>query len=68
MQRVPMSDTTAGALATALGLSSSTLQWASDFISLVMLLGNLFLVAGGVYLMWPRIKKRLKEAKEKRNA
>lgn len=53
-----MTQQTAGKIAVAIGGGGTLLQAWTEYASLLASTGNLILVAGGLYLMWHKIKDR----------
>jgi UPF0716 family protein affecting phage T7 exclusion len=58
------SDTIAGALQVNVGTIMLAIQVATGFGNLLLIGLNLATVALGLFLMWPRIKKRWREIRE----
>lgn len=58
-------DAAIGAGATVLGWLGFLYQAATDAANDLILWGNVVLVVGGLYLMWPKIKRRWKESRRK---
>lgn len=57
-------DKTIGGLATAAGGLGLTIQWFTNFGSLILIVLNIALAAGGLYLLWLRIKRARKDDKK----
>lgn len=56
-------DAVIGASATVLGWLGIVYRVATEAASDVILWGNVALVLGGVYLMWPKIRRRWRESR-----
>ncbi len=60
-----ISDKTVGTAVVAASSGSMFIQWMTNFGSLVLILLNILLACGGLYLLFFRIIKAHKEAKAK---
>ena len=58
-----INDTVVGLTATGLGTGGLTVQVATQYASLAVIFLNILLALGGLYLLWPRIKKAYGEKK-----
>lgn len=58
---IQQSDTVAGAYLASTGGTMLTLQALTGFGSFLLIVVNLMLALGGLFLMWPRIVKRWRE-------
>jgi hypothetical protein len=60
-----MSPETVGKISVAIGGGGTTIQILTEYVSLIVLTGNMLLVIGGLYLMSLKILERWQKKKDK---